>query len=357
MDRKNVVSLWQAQGLDRAAKLYGVSRNDLHLHDDYLGCQNLVYKYLQEGRSMILRISYREDRPLELIQAEIHFINYLADHGVRVSRAQPSRNGSLVELLQIEERSFGIVSFEKARGMRVPDNHYRYREGVSIDEYCQNWGRILGQMHRQAQQYVPPESGTKRPGWLERWSEMHAYRIIPESMMDVRQKFQMLLTELRSLPQNGQTFGLIHGDFNDGNFCVDYENGNITVFDFDDACYGWYAYELASAWEGFVGRAMFEPDVEKRRELMDHYYAKILLGYNREYILPAFWLEKLPFFLKVIEMDSLLERLAYWQDNQLPVPDDDQEEVDYLVRCITDDIPYLGLFDPVFCHERPFRLV
>ena len=30
--------------------------------------------------------------------------------------------------------------------------------------------------------------------------------------------------------------------------------GDMTVFDFDDCCYFWFMYELASAWEGGIGR-------------------------------------------------------------------------------------------------------
>jgi Ser/Thr protein kinase RdoA (MazF antagonist) len=153
-------------------------------------------------------------------------------------------------------------------------------------------------------------------------------------------KFQKLIAALHTLPRTEDAFGLIHNDFNDGNFCVDYENGDITVFDFDDACYGWFAYELASAWEGFVGWTMFLADAGARRERMEHMYAQVLLGYNREHTLSEYWLDKLPFFLKVVEMERLLIRLEYWHENRVPIPQYDQEELNYLIFCIENDIQY-----------------
>jgi Ser/Thr protein kinase RdoA (MazF antagonist) len=160
INRKDILVLWKAKGLKRAASLYGTSDQDLNLYEDYIGCQNVVYDYARDGTKLILRISYREDRTLELVQAEIDFVNYLAGHGVRVSRVLPSLDGNLMEVIQVDGCRFLAVSFEKARGMRVPDNQYRYRAGAPIEEYCQNWGQFLGQMHRLTRQYVSPDRVT-----------------------------------------------------------------------------------------------------------------------------------------------------------------------------------------------------
>ena len=53
---------------------------------------------------------------------------------------------------------------------------------------------------------------------------------LPKQLQVVGQRIQSTLEELRSLPKDKDSFGLIHGDFNDGNFTVDYTNGEITVF-------------------------------------------------------------------------------------------------------------------------------
>jgi Ser/Thr protein kinase RdoA (MazF antagonist) len=354
MNRKDILEQCQAQVLPQAAWFYATDLADLRLYDDFEGCQNLVYDYMRDGAPMILRVSFRPDRPPEQVMAEVHFVNYLSDHGVRVSRAVPSIHGNLVETITIGDQRFVIVSFVKGRGMCVPDNDYRYREGVTIDEYFVNWGQMLGQMHALTRSYIPLDPPARRPEWLEQRSQQTINDIVPESLPLVRSRLMDLLAELAALPKPNDAYGLIHNDFNDGNFTVDYDNGDITAFDFDDACYGWFIYDLACAWEGGVGRTMFQPDIGKRNAFMECYFDQVMNGYNRENTLTQEWLDRLPLFLKVVEMESLLSRLEYRQANHLPLLDDG--EVGYLIRCIEEDIPYLGFFDSIYSAEETFFL-
>jgi hypothetical protein len=53
----------------------------------------------------------------------------------------------------------------------------------------------------------------------------------------------------------------------------------------------------------------------------------------------------------VFETESLLSRQEYLHANRLPLLGDG--EVGYLIRCIEDEIPYLGLFDSIFSAEQP----
>jgi len=87
----------------------------------------------------------------------------LAAGEMRVSRPAPSVNENLVEVIPTAGMNFIATSFIRGRGMRVPDNGYRYREGVPMQEYFQNWGQVLGQMHRLAKTYQPPSEAIKRP--------------------------------------------------------------------------------------------------------------------------------------------------------------------------------------------------
>jgi len=138
MNREAVTQICEQEALETAAHLFGTSKERLSKFDDYEGCANLVYHYDHEGQPRILRLSYRPDRTVENIQAELHFVEYLAEGGMRVSRPIPSVNGNLLEVLPAAGVNFIAVSFVKGRGMRVPDNGYRYREGVPLNEYFQN---------------------------------------------------------------------------------------------------------------------------------------------------------------------------------------------------------------------------
>jgi len=159
------------------------------------------------------------------------------------------------------------------------------------------------------------------------------------------------MAELHALPKDIDSYGLIHNDFNDGNFTVDYDNGDMTIFDFDDCCYFWFMYDLGCAWEGGIGRTMFRPLAE-RQDFMARYMEHVLTGYTRENTLSEAWLARLPLFLRLIQMQELMHYAQY-----LDEPDEEiQAGLRYKIRCIENDIPYLGFFDDVFSPENPFEL-
>lgn len=350
--RKKAVEIMNRGVLQTATGLFGTRPEALRKFDDYEGAANLVYQYEQGGKALILRISFREDRSAAQFGAELDFINYLAAHGVRVSRPVPSCNGNLVESIEAEGMTFHTVSFQKGKGMRVPDNGYRYREGAPIEEYFRNWGSILGRMHALAKDYEPRGGVQPRPDWFE----LHKVQAvveerIPEQMGMVRQRIGSTLDEIRSLPKDRDSFGLIHGDFNDGNFTVDYTNGDITVIDFDDACYFWFIYELATAWEGGIGRVMFR-DLEERKDFMERYMATVMAGYNQENHLSDAWLARMPLFIRLIQVEELLHYAQYLGD----MDEDMQGEMNYKIRCIEEEIPYMGFFDGVYSPKTPFSL-
>jgi Ser/Thr protein kinase RdoA (MazF antagonist) len=349
MDRRDIARICEQQVLSPAAQLYGTSIGQLSKFDDFEGCANLVYWYIKDGEPRVLRLSYRPDRTLECTQAELHFVNYLAERGVHVAKPIPSINGNLTEVIQVSGIPFIIVSFQKGRGMRVPDNGYRYREGVPIEEYFYNWGRVLGQMHRLTKCYQPLSDSMRRPEWYaeEQFSGFPAGDRLPQ----VHEKYERLINELRALPKSKDSYGLIHFDFNDGNFTVDYDNGDITVFDFDDSCYFWLMYDIACAWEGGIGRAMYRP-LADRIAFMDHYMERLMAGYSRENTISAEWMVWLPLFLRLIQMMELMHFSRYLDD-----PDEEiQAQLRYRITCIEQDIPYMGFFDQIFDPGKPFSL-
>ena len=349
MQREEIISIFEREILDTAARLFGGKKDTFILFPDSEGCANLVYEYERDGQPGILRISFRPDRTADQIQAELHFVDYLAEHGVRVSRPMPSQNGRLLETIQVQGMPLHIVSFVRGKGMRVPDNDYYYRKDAPIEEYFQNWGRVLGQMHRLAKTYQPLSEAIKRPEWHQ-W-EYYSGFPYGERLPLIQKKYDQLIAELHALPQDVDSYGLIHNDFNDGNFTVDYDNGDITVFDFDDCCYFWFMYDIACAWESGVGRVWSRPLTE-RQDFMTHYMENIMTGYTRENILNEAWLARLPLFLRLIQMQELMHFAQYLDD-----PDEKiQAGLRYKIHCIENDIPYLGFFDSVFSPERPFKL-
>jgi Ser/Thr protein kinase RdoA (MazF antagonist) len=208
-------------------------------------------------------------------------------------------------------------------------------------------------MHRLSNAYQRSKPEVNRPDWFE----IHADKLdidtmVPEELPIVRDRIHALLDEIRGLSRDDRSFGLIHGDFNDGNFTVDYDNGEITVFDFDDCCYFWYAYELAAAWEGGIGRTMFA-ELDDRKRFMDLYLENVFEGYAQENKITDECLAQIPLFIKLIQVEEFLHYVQYLNNK------DDvelQQHLNYLIACIEQDLPYMGFFDPIFSPQMPFLL-
>ena len=352
MQRADIDRICDREVLEKAARLFGTRKGDLRVFPDYEGAANLVYEYVLDGKPLILRLSFRSERTLDQIRAELHFVTYLAEQGVRVSVPIASRKDNLVETIQAAGIDFKIVSFIKGEGMRVPDNGYQYREGVPIEEYFQNWGRVLGQMQRATRQYQPISEQVRRPEWFE----LHQSRLsivdhLPDDLQVVRRRIQSTLAEIQALPKDRDCYGLIHGDFNDRNFTVDYSNGDMTVFDFDDCCYFWFMYEIACAWEGGIGRVMFG-NLGERKAFMDEYMDQVMAGYNQENVLSDEWLEKLPLFIRLIQIEEFLHYAQYLDDPDKEVA----AGLRYKIKCLEEEIPYMGFFDRIYSPEQPFCL-
>jgi hypothetical protein len=62
--RKQFLEKCQLNVLPQAVALYGTTCERLSLYDGFEDCQNLVYDYEVDRRPMVLRISFRQDRPL-----------------------------------------------------------------------------------------------------------------------------------------------------------------------------------------------------------------------------------------------------------------------------------------------------
>ena len=127
--------------------------------------------------------------------------------------------------------------------------------------------------------------------------------------------------------------------------------GEITAFDFDDCCTFWFAYELACAWDGGIGWTL-RRGLEERRAFMDAYMAQVLAGYGRANTLPAEALAQLSLFVRLVQVEELLYFVRYLESGDAEM----QARLAYRIRCIEDEIPFMGFFDSIYSPEHPFCL-
>lgn len=297
----------------------------------------------------MIRISFIDDRVEGDYLAELEYVDYLKRNGASVAGVIRSSKGRLMEKLVCDGNIYVISVFEKAPGMQLADNGYQYRPGAPLSEYFYNSGKTLGKMHQLSKSYEP---ANKRYDFFDRFTPEHIDRTVPDDMPELKAKLCALLDELSEVEKNRENYGMVHFDYSDGNYMIDYDTGDITVYDFDNACTMWYMYDLANLWEHGVGWIQFEPDAEKRRQYMDEYFSKVLEGYRSETDVDDEMIDKLPLFLRVVLMEGILDEYEV-QINEGEDPETDEEQA-YRVKCMLQDIPYFGFFDPIYSVNAPF---
>jgi Ser/Thr protein kinase RdoA (MazF antagonist) len=272
--------------LEEALRRYGVTPDRARLLD---GFESFMYEFDGASNEYILRIGHSLRRSEMLIQAEVDWINYLAAGGASVARAILSAQGRLVEAIDDGHGGqFLATAFVKAQGQSP------WEKGWSPALY-ETYGQLIGRMHALSQHYQPSNPAWQRPQWDDP-ELLDAERFFPASDTIVLQKYRELLAYLRGLPRSIETYGLIHQDAHGTNFFVD-DAGRITLFDFDDCAYSWYANDIAIVlFYMITNRAAA---AEFTREFMAHF----LRGYRREYRLDPIWLKEMPHFLKLREID------------------------------------------------------
>ncbi|WP_405132361.1 phosphotransferase [Paenibacillus sp. FSL H8-0317] len=333
------------------SELFDLEGYDIQLIPPHEGGRNVVYTCEQKGRkSLILRVSFLPDRKRADYMAELEYVRYLFEHGASVSNVVSSKKGHLLEEITYDEHTFFVCMFVKAKGKLLVENHYQYREGVPLSEYYYNSGKVLGRMHQLSKGYTPVH---RRHHLIDNYSGEYIDNLVPESFPLLKEKMVELLYTLQGLDANKETFGMIHFDYNDGNYSIDFDTGQITVYDFDNSCFGWYMYDLADLWTHGVGWIQFEPNADKRKQFMDDYFQTALAGYTSETKIEDSMLEKLPLFIQVTLLENILGQFEEMQraGEELEA----NEELLYLITCLEEDIPYKGFFHEMYSNEAPFE--
>jgi Ser/Thr protein kinase RdoA (MazF antagonist) len=351
MTYNEVVKIVDTYLLPIVSDLYSLEGYDIKLIQAHDGGRNVVYTCEKEDAdAKILRIAFLNDRSREDFLGEVEYIRYLFEHGGSVSDVVNSRKGNLLEEITHNNHTFFICLFNKAKGKMLVENNYQYREDAPITEYYYYCGKVLGKMHELSKGYTPVH---RRHSFFDRFNAEYIDKLIPDSLTLLKVKLVKLLNSLEELDRNQESFGMIHFDYNDGNYSIDFDTGQITVYDFDNSCFCWYLFDLASLWTQGVGWTQFEPDAGKRKKFMDDYFEEALKGYRSETAIEPSMLDKIPLFIQVNLMENIVDAFEVMRNNgEEPSCD---EELSYRIKCLEDDIPYMGFFDDIYSCEEPFE--
>lgn len=219
-----------------------------------------------------------------------------------------------------------------------------------MSEYFYNSGKTLGRLHELSKRYKPAH---RRGDFFEHYTESYIDELIPQALPLLRDKLKELIALLRGLERNENSYGLVHFDFSDGNYMIDYDTGDITVYDFDNACYCWYMFDLANLWIHGTGWIQFEGDPEKRRLFMDDYFATVLEGYRSETSISDEELMLLPVMTRAVLMEGIVDDFECARIKGEPIEID--EELSYSIACAEMELPYRGFFSDIYDSSAPFQ--
>ncbi len=282
-ERREMTEEWLNRALVSAADLYDYQVE--HLESLSGGYENRMYGFKTATRKIVIRITPPEHKSVKEVEAELDWINYLKHNGASVVEAIESKNGRLVEVVETDHGKIPVVSFRWADGRLVS------REDFSGSLF-RTWGQAVGKMHALTKNYQ--SKSQNRIQWYE--DEYLSRDLIPADQRVVLERFDNLMEYFKELPQERNSFGLIHQDVHHANLFYDGEK--LTVLDFDDCLYGFFVFDIANA----LGFSIWEkPEDMSNQEFADYYLEHFMKGYEEENRLDEDWFEHLPNALKIFE--------------------------------------------------------
>lgn len=276
--------------LHPAVTLYGISESDLHPLRG--GHASHVYGFQRGDKNLVLRLTPPgDDIDVRAQKSILAWMAHLAAHGAFVPEPLASKNGNLVEVIPTAEGDWLAVAFNQADGT--------LSEEIPLEQWSENqfqWlGSSIGKMHAIARTYAP-NAELDRPHW-EAGGNLFNHPLKNEPWLKERQS--RLLEQVRALPKSADTYGLIHCDLHFGNFFLDLPGQKITIIDFDDCAYGWFIMDIAV--QLFDVLVLYEGT--DKAGYAHTFLRSFLSGYRVENPLSNFWLEQLPLFLKLLEIN------------------------------------------------------
>ncbi len=339
MKYQDVVEIFEKQISSFVATQYDLAGYSFEQVMSHEGGRNLIYFCNKEDApSFVLRISYMNDRTENDYLAELEFVRYLSQNGASVANVVLTVDDNLLCQMEVENQILYICLFEKAKGMQLAENNYRYREGAPLSENFYNCGKTLGKIHQLSKDYKPVHSCKN---FAEKYNMDYIEKLLPQNMADVKKKIGKILDSLNQIEKSKENYGMIHFDYSDGNYNVDFSNGKLTVYDFDNSCFAWYMYDIAELWVHGEGWIMFEADKNKRKQFMEFYLAEILKGYRTETDISEEMIKKLPLFVQATRIENLVDAFEVEKntgENYL-----DEEDLEEISQVILNDVFFVEL--------------
>jgi Ser/Thr protein kinase RdoA (MazF antagonist) len=207
----------------------------------------------RDGAAYVLRLHRPGYHTLEELNSERVWTRALAEAGVAVPIPLMTRTGGDYVCVEVEllgqKRQAGMTRW--IEGELLADVRERGGDGGAPERWFEQLGAIEAAMHNQASGWRPPPGFARHavdrdglmgdaPFWGPFWEHPVLSSVERGLVLETRDRIRSAMDRLGCDPS---IFGMIHADLHDGNLLADGER--LTVIDFDDCGFGWFAYDMA----------------------------------------------------------------------------------------------------------------
>ena len=249
--------------------------------------QNFVYAIELPAQPAILRLVHQSHRGGREIEAELDWVRDLSARQLPVALPLRSLGGKLVEQLDSAYGRFFATCFERLPGAELdPHNPELWN-----DRTFERLGALMARLHQASYDAAWTPATMGRRSWRDESVAQNFHLYVPVAERAMHDAFDRVLAELDALPRTRDGFGLIHADLNHANFLI--TPSGLNLFDFDDSCYCWFAYDLLVTIFHFPQASEAEMNERARTA-----FRSLLRGYETVRRFNRVWLKWLPLLLQ-----------------------------------------------------------
>lgn len=219
--------------------------------------ENVTYRVVdrRDGLAYVLRLHRPWYHTIDELISERVWIRALADAGIAVQMPLRARDGQEYASVTIpgtgEKRYAGLARW--TTGRVLADVLRETTDAAIAERHFAQLGAVTAALHEQAAAWRPPPDFRRHaldaegfmgdtPHWGPFWDHQALSAAERQVMLDARARLRAALDRLDRQPA---VYSMIHADMHPGNVLVD--GDRLTVIDFDDAAWGWHAYDIAVA--------------------------------------------------------------------------------------------------------------
>ena len=219
--------------------------------------ENVTYRVVdrRDGLPYVLRLHRSWYHTIDELISERDWIRALDNAGIAVQAPVATRDGqeyASVTIPATRERRFaGLARWTTGRVLAQVLRETT--DDAAAMRRFEQLGALTASLHDQAAAWRPPMRFTRHaldadglmgsaPHWGPFWDHQGFSDAEREVVLDARDRLHAALSRL---DRGSAAYSLIHADMHPGNVLVD--GDRLTIIDFDDAAWGWHAYDIAVA--------------------------------------------------------------------------------------------------------------